>query len=109
MGISMFGNSCGSNPNPALPNPNPSRFTIKKLEAIGLFTVALINYPDCTTYDGDKILVYYCQPHHLERQKAIDPHFLETGRHISPIARFPGHDKGWEHAVMFAKMLSHSA
>lgn len=105
MGLSMFSSSCGSKPNPTLPNPNPKRFAIKALESVGLFTVALINYPDCTTYGGDKILVYYCQPHHIERLKEIDPHFLELGKALSPIARFPAHDKGWEHAVKFAAML----
>ncbi len=105
MGLKLFSDS-PSCPR-VLPNPNPHRFYIKKLEAIGFFTVCLINYPDCTTFGGNKIMVYYCQPHHVERQKVIDPHFLEGG-HLSPIARFPAHDKGWEHAVKFAQMLGQS-
>lgn len=101
MGLKLFSDS-SSSPK-ALPNPNPARFTIKRIEAVGLFTVCLIHYPDCTTYGGNKILVYYCQPHHIERLRAIDPHFLEG--ELSPIARFPANDKGWEHAMAFARML----
>lgn len=85
------------------PNPVAHRFIIKKLESVGLYTVASVHYLDCTTYGGDKIMVYYCQPHHIERCAELDPHFIE-GK-FSPIARFPANDKGWEHAMAFVKMM----
>jgi hypothetical protein len=73
------------------------------LERIGFFTVALINYPDCTTYQGDKVLVYYCDPDHMRERSSIDPHFIEGN--FSPLARFPANDTGWRHAVLSAQML----
>ena len=105
MGISLFSSSCGSAPDPRLPNPNPKNFFIKRIEAVGSFTVVQINYPDCTTYDGDKIMVYHCQPYHLQSKAVIDPHFLDRGAELSPIARFPANSIGWDHAIRFARII----
>ncbi len=98
MGLRIFSSSTGENP-----NPDPFNRVIKKINVVGQYCVCLINYPDCTTFKGDKVMVYCCPPHHIRRAQAIDPHFLESG--MSPIARFPGNDSGWEYAMSFAKML----
>lgn len=94
--------SCNSR-NTASPNPNPSRFTIKRIDLCGLYTVCLVNYPDCTTYGGDKVMVYEEGSTKILNTKKLDPHFIEG--QLSPIARFPGSATGWQHAKIFAMTL----
>lgn len=101
MGLSMFSSSCGSNPNSVLPNPNPKRFKILKVASFGVFVACRVHYPDCTTYGGEKILVYRMTDGWLFRQKELDPHFLEN--ESSPIARFPATEEGWEDAMNFVQ------
>ncbi len=87
MGITSLLSSCGSQGCSTTANPNPKKFEILELHANKHFTIAKIRYPDCTNYEGIKILVY---KGHIAKQlvKAaeIDPHFCE--KHLSPIARF---------------------
>jgi hypothetical protein len=114
MGLRLFGNS---DPKPdrsggpvtviektiILPNPNPHNFKIIKMEQIGHHVVAKINYPDCTTYGGNKVAVYEgISDGGLYGQGTLDPHFVDDKR-LSPIARFPGDAKGWRRAIKFAK------
>ncbi len=86
-------------------NPNPLNYEIiKTFERItGRRTNYLlvdIKYPDCTNYEGRKILLYenvsLCQ---LKLQKQIDPHFCESVDYFSPIARFAPTKEGWEMAI----------
>jgi len=88
----MFSSSCGGNPNPALPNPSPRRFKIVIANQVGDYCVCRINYPDCPTYLGYKVLVYKADAEHILRRKELDPHFLEGG--FSPVARFPATREG---------------
>ena len=87
---------------PADANPNPHNFKIISFNTMqngeDRYTVVMIEYPDCTTYDGLKVLVYKNIFDLMERKK-IDPHFLGTD--TSPIARFPGDKQGLEHALFF--------
>ena len=71
---------------PKVPEPNARQFDIKKLWYAGGYCIAVVNYPQCTTYNGDKILVYRSSPEHIIKQKLLDPHFLEYV--FTPIARF---------------------
>ena len=88
------------------PNPNPSNFKIKKVEEDRGYLVVFINYPDCTNYEGNKILVYAgLTLKELVNQKMIDPHFSNNKKYPSPIARFePTHD-GWVLALEFVRFL----
>lgn len=95
--------SSGSDPQPG--NPNPRRFTIKRAVVYGDFWVRLwLNYPDCTNYGGDKILVY--EGHHIEelRKGPLDPHFIYEG--LSPIARFEPTERGWHTSFYFLEGLT---
>lgn len=79
------------------PNPNPYRFKIMDFEQIGGYVLLRVLYPDCTTHNGHKVLVYkHNTIDALIKKTCIDPHFLENIS--SPIARFPGTDAGWANA-----------
>ena len=80
-----------------LPNPDPKNYVIEKLQMIGDYLVVEITYPDCTNYEGRKILVYEnVTAKQLRKQKSIDPHFASNKRFHSPIARFEPTEYGWE-------------
>lgn len=112
MGLSLLGSSCSHRPRKvsrcgilhvetALPNPDPQNFIIKKTERIGSFTIVLINYPDCTNYEGNKVLVYHgCNIRDVIASKKLDPHFCDECT-ISPIARFEPTERGWNWAKDF--------
>lgn len=82
--------------------PEPNNFKILKCENIGNYLIALINFPNCTTFGGNKVCVYENVPKkEFESLKEIDPHFLNTSR-LSPIARFRGDEDGYKNAQIFA-------
>lgn len=88
-----------------LPNPNPRNFSIRRVEMIGKYLIAKIHYPDCTNFEGMKILVYEnLSIEQLSSLTFIDPHFCD-GDHPSPIARFTPTEDGWYHAVKLTKAL----
>lgn len=99
MGFSMFSSSCGSNPNPKLPNPNPKKFNIEVANQVGDYCICIIAYPDCTTFDGKKVLVFKDSSINIMKREIIDPHFL--GKQNDPIARFPATKDGISDAVSF--------
>ena len=95
--------SCGSTSSPQPPNPNPFNFTIHKIEEVGNYTIVLIVYPDCSNYEGHKILVFKdCVVKDIETANRIDPHFCKDCK-LSPIARFEPTRRGWNWAIAFAK------
>jgi hypothetical protein len=91
------------------PNPNPKNFHIRRTSYIGVYLVIEIHYPDCTNYEGNKILVYedvsFCKLFIWNRYQ-IDPHFCDDPNYISPIARFVPTDEGWKMALRFAEMMA---
>lgn len=90
-----------------LPNPDPANYEIVLAEEVGRFLVLKIHYPDCTNYEGNKILVFEgIKPLDLLRQKLIDPHFFVNKKIASPIARFVPTPEGWNMAIRFAKAES---
>ena len=108
----MFSSCSESNPSPIntpsdkirYSNPDPSNFVIEKAESIGRFTVVKIYYPDCTNYEGRKILVYEnVRLSEIIKSAALDPHFCDNKNHISPIARFEPTTRGWRYAVSFCR------
>ena len=90
MGLNLF-NRCKSSPY-AVPdsNPDPANFTIHSELKLGEYLVMLVQYPNCTNYEGQKLLVYSGFKSSKELLKKtngkLDPHFSEEG--VSPIARF---------------------
>ena len=82
-------------------DPDPKLFSILKWTMYPPYTIVLIHYPNCTNYEGKKLLVYKESILTLQSLKEIDPHFLENK--ISPIARFQPTEEGWKDAVNFAK------
>jgi hypothetical protein len=78
---------------PAPTDPDPKKFIIKELTQIGHYVIAKVNYPNCTTFDGNKILVFeHATTNGVRVMSIIDPHFTE--RRSSPIARFSATERG---------------
>lgn len=106
MGISIFSFSSYDTSNKLINNPNPFNFRITKFKQIGKFLIVSVHYPDCTNYEGNKILLYEgVSLSDLKSQKSIDPHFSENKNFLSPIARFIPTEMGWSMAVALANML----
>jgi hypothetical protein len=86
-------------------NPDPTKWSIIKSKNIGEFLIVLINYPNCTNYEGNKILIYdnSVTIEDLYKQKLIDPHFSNNKEYYSPICRFRPDKTGWKMAVSFCE------
>lgn len=90
------------------PNPDPTNYKVKRYLEVGGNLVIEINYPDCTNFEGNKILVYRdCTYAELLvwNKKGIDPHFHDaaSGKLAkSPFARFVPTSEGWKAAVFLA-------
>jgi hypothetical protein len=77
-------------------NPNPYVFKIVNHFEHNGFLLVLINYPNCTNYEGNKVLLFKNMTYRrLMKQKVIDPHFSATDKFNSPIARFEPTALGW--------------
>ena len=117
MGLGLFGGSSDSYPTPEpyprpkFPNPNPENYVILDEWSCGhphqeYYLVLKIRYPDCTNFEGEKILVYHnVTKTSLLTQKLIDPHFSNKTGYHSPIARFVPTSYGWEAAVKLCRIM----
>jgi hypothetical protein len=93
------------------PNPNPRRFIVERVEEYGArsdglfdFVIAKIHYPDCTNYEGRKLLLYAnTSEAELRAATFLDPHFCDHSEHHSPIARFTPTNAGWAYARRIAR------
>lgn len=104
MGIKIFSSSVYDGTNVVLPNPDPANYEILGSEQYGNYLLVQIKYPNCTTFEGIKILVYKdITIHKLRRQKIIDPHFSNNKQFYSPIARFVPTEEGIELARKFCQ------
>ncbi len=89
---------------PLPPNPDPLRFTIERVKETGPYLAGLIHYPDCTNYEGRKIIVFEgLTETKLRSMKYLDPHFFEGG---PVMARFQPDESGWENALQLMRTLS---
>lgn len=83
-------------------NPDPKHFKIRKVETIGTFLIVEVDYPDCQNFEGKKVLVYAgVSEKQLRTERSLDPHFCDTGKHLSPVARFEPTARGWRYARTF--------
>ena len=88
-------------------NPNPSNFKILLVAYIGAYKVVKVNYPDCTNFEGNKILVLKdITLEELFSLTDLDPHFQSGSPKGSPFARFEPTLEGWKAAVTLAEALS---
>jgi hypothetical protein len=105
MGFRISGCSCkrlSGVTNVTITNPNPANFSILKFEMVGEFLILFVRYPDCTNFEGRKILVFEdISADDLFDQKRLDPHFCEEC--FSPIARFVPTQHGWDLAMKFCQ------
>ena len=111
MGLLRRLSQCGCKPSRldwtirCVPNPNPGNFKINAICSIGEYCIVDVVYPDCTNYEGRKILVYKGVPHiKIVSAKVLDPHFCEGKDCISPIARFRPTDDGWNSALQWVQV-----
>jgi hypothetical protein len=119
MGLSPFGNSASSfckctycepeqkeeevEVKKKLPNPDPTNWIMNSKIQVGEYLIVEMSYPDCTNYEGRKIMVFKCTEEDLKAQEVVDPHFGEGSLHY-PIARFEPSITGWRDACNFARM-----
>ena len=87
MGMKFFGSSSGRMDIPAKGDPDPKVFNVEFSTVVGRFTIAVVLYPGCTTFEGRKLLVFRGdQRESLANARKLDPHF--TGDALSPVCRF---------------------
>ena len=79
------------------PNPDPKNYKILRYKESNAGLLVEIKYPDCTNYEGRKILLYAAGTTLLDlvNQGSIDPHFSNNKKFKSPIARFEPTTAGW--------------
>ena len=77
-------------------DPDPRRFHVMASEVINGWTIAVVMYPDCNTFEGKKLLVFpfEVQQRVLANRTMLDPHFGPLGG-FSPVARFEPTDRGY--------------
>lgn len=109
MGLNMILSGGSTSYTPPAPNPNPKDFKILDIISIKYkraITVVLVHYPACTTFEGNKIMVFrgnarkYIGEHKL---KSLDPHFTASN---GLLARFPATDDGMKDAIEFGTWKS---
>ena len=85
-------------------NPDPLNFQILQYEEIEHFVIVLVRYPECSNFEGRKILVFgNVSAETIKNLDSIDPHFCNSDAHLSPVARFVPTHTGWEYAVQFCE------
>lgn len=82
--------------------PDPNDWKVVKAAEMNGFLILKLNYPNCTHYEGNKILVFQGSTLiDLVNQRMIDPHFFKDSKYKSPVARFEPTDNGWRMAEIF--------
>lgn len=88
------GNSYKSNDPVLSTNPNPDEFKVTKVEQHGKLYLSIVIYPNCTNYEGKKILLTRKDPRLF---KKLDPHFTKDHTlNAGLIARFEPTVEGWK-------------
>ena len=89
-------------------NPDPNNWQLIRAKSFaGGFLLIELEYPDCSNYEGRKILVFKdVDSKALFAQGAIDPHFFPDGKYKSPMARFEPTDRGWSMAEIMIEAVN---
>ena len=83
-------------------NPNPSNFKVLSADKINNYTLAVIQFPDCNSYQQNKVLVYKGDRRKdLNEATVCEPHF--TDEFLSPVARFQPTEEGRHLAEAFCR------
>lgn len=106
--MGLMKKSCWSSPYAAPgSNPDPAKFTITREEVVDRFLIIEVRYPDCTNFEGNKLLVYKgltSSKQLLELTGGqLDPHFSNSPTQPNVFARFPPTPEG----LFAARMLAH--
>lgn len=88
---------------PVRGNPVPANYEIVRTLKIGKCAILELRYPDCTNYEGRKILLFENTHPTIITKGPIDPHFTADSR--SPIARFEPTERGWNMAIAMAGLI----
>ncbi len=105
--FNMIGDAYRRRLSPILSQPSPYNFKIIESLQTGSYLVVRVQYPNCTTFEGHKILVFEgIDIDALIKQNCIDPHFSESKKIKHPIARFEPNASGWSNAVKLTFMLN---
>ena len=102
MGLSLFKPSGSSGPYTP-PNPNPKNFEVKAcswVKRARSIVVLEVHYPGCTTFEGNKIMVFEGELKDFIHLPELDPHFTPTNKLL---ARFPATDEGLADALDYAE------
>lgn len=89
-------------------NPRPDNWELIREEQIGHHLIIELCYPNCTHYEGRKILLYRNTTLGeliITNKGLIDPHFSDNSCWKSPFARFEPTEGGWNWAVAMAEDL----
>jgi hypothetical protein len=111
MGLGLFksnsGCSClGGEAAPATGGKADARkFKILRTGSVGAWTFVEIKYEGVTNYEGRKVLLYEASVDQVSKAKFLDPHFCESTKHLSPVARFEPTTRGWLAATTLAAAL----
>ena len=77
-----------------LPNPDPKHFSVMDFLQAGRHLIVKVVYPNCTNYEGVKIMVYANMEWEVfSKLTKLDPHFSKL--ELSPVARFEPTNRGW--------------
>jgi hypothetical protein len=90
------------------PDPNPREFSIANVEVVGNALVCAVIYPNCTTYEGRKVLVFAgVSERRIRTTRLLDPHFSDVVMEgtIVPVARFEPTARGWRLARICAAAI----
>ena len=90
---------------PVAGDPSPTNFKVLKHQFVGGNTVAVVEYPNCTNFEGKKVLVWLGrQP--VDTWTHLDPHFNNPSKDShTPFARFRPTAEGIRAAVLLAESL----
>jgi hypothetical protein len=91
------------------PNPDPHNYKFIRVEERDGFVLVELHYPDCTNYEGRKILLFTgVRLIDLVNQNYLDPHFFKAKDVASPIARFVPTEEGWQMGLALINALKAS-
>lgn len=91
MGAGPFRLSSGDSWKTNSVNPNPLNFVIEEIEQVEMYVIAMIIYPNCTNFEGRKLVVFRgATVQEIKQMTTIDPHFYEDSKIIARFA--PTHD-----------------